>query len=89
MPPHCISPSFSPQTVKKIILHTNLPGHYNFTRYSKCNFVLLLDTETAQAGDQFFEARFVQWLRSSLTQCPDLGAVYPLLAKPSSFTLPF
>jgi hypothetical protein len=25
-------------TVKKIILHTNFPSHYDFNRYTKCNF---------------------------------------------------
>lgn len=29
--------------VKKIVLHTNYPGHYNFNMYQRCEFNLLLN----------------------------------------------
>ena len=29
-------------TVKKFVLHTNLPGHFDFTSYSKCNLSISL-----------------------------------------------
>jgi len=35
------------QTVKKFILHTNFPGHYNFNMYHRCEFNLNLEGSSA------------------------------------------
>jgi len=37
--------------VKKIILHTNFPSHYEFNQYAKCNFIIVPDR-----GDIFAES---------------------------------
>lgn len=34
------------QCVKKFVLHTNYPGHYNFNMYHRCEFALTLPLET-------------------------------------------
>lgn len=34
--------------VKKFIMHTNFPGHYNFNMYHRCEFSLELDTSSHQ-----------------------------------------
>jgi len=33
------------QCVKKFVLHTNYPGHYNFNMYHRCEFSLTLPPE--------------------------------------------
>lgn len=33
--------------VKKILLHTNFPGHYNFNMYHRCNFDLTVDPHSS------------------------------------------
>ncbi|XP_046474279.1 PHAF1 protein CG7083 isoform X1 [Neodiprion pinetum] len=39
------------QWVKKFVLHTNYPGHYNFNMYHRCEFTLNLPPETIGASD--------------------------------------
>jgi len=33
------------QCIKKFVLHTNYPGHYNFNMYHRCEFSLTLPPE--------------------------------------------
>lgn len=39
------------QWVKKFVLHTNYPGHYNFNMYHRCEFTLNLPPETSANSD--------------------------------------
>lgn len=36
--------------VKKFVLHTNYPGHYNFNMYHRCEFSLTLQSEKVRAS---------------------------------------
>lgn len=36
--------------VKKFVLHTNYPGHYNFNMYHRCEFSLMLQSEKVRAA---------------------------------------
>eukprot|EP00094_Tigriopus_californicus_P011469 TCALIF_11074-PA protein Name:"Similar to CG7083 UPF0183 protein CG7083 (Drosophila melanogaster)" AED:0.05 eAED:0.05 QI:457/0.6/0.66/1/0.8/0.83/6/1112/457 len=38
--------------VKKFVLHTNYPGHYNFNMYHRCQFELPLYQENSSSGTQ-------------------------------------
>lgn len=40
--------------VKKFVLHTNYPGHYNFNMYHRCQFELPLYQENSSSGTQQF-----------------------------------
>lgn len=35
--------------VKKLVLHTNYPGHYNFNMYQRCEFSVMLNSMTVTA----------------------------------------
>lgn len=37
------------QCIKKFVLHTNYPGHYNFNMYHRCEFSLTLPPENNSA----------------------------------------
>jgi hypothetical protein len=39
--------------VKKFILHTNFPGHYNFNMYHRCQFNLSLPTTSSRRSQGF------------------------------------
>ncbi|CAB0039930.1 unnamed protein product [Trichogramma brassicae] len=39
------------QCVKKFVLHTNYPGHYNFNMYHRCEFSLTIPAETSNSSD--------------------------------------
>jgi len=52
----------SAKTVKKFLLHANVPGHYNFTRYARCNFSVKLEADSiGNVVEQFFEASDHAW----------------------------
>ncbi|XP_044744596.1 PHAF1 protein CG7083 [Coccinella septempunctata] len=39
--------------VKKLVLHTNYPGHYNFNMYMRCEFTLALNGTTVDASSKW------------------------------------
>jgi len=45
--------------VKKFILHTNFPGHYNFNMYQRCEFSLELERE--RAGGPVHISPYTRW----------------------------
>lgn len=53
--------------VKKIVLHTNVPGHFDFARYHKCNFSIRLPLVVVPSAD----ARGVQITRPGAADSTD------------------
>ncbi|KHJ45907.1 hypothetical protein D918_04119 [Trichuris suis] len=61
-------------TAKKFILHTNFPGHYDFSIYYRCNFALPLGSSnsvvlTAQSKVSLFRVLIVSQLRFYIECC--------------------
>ncbi|KAJ1979749.1 hypothetical protein H4R35_001397 [Dimargaris xerosporica] len=64
---------------KKVLLHTNVPGHYDFGRYQKCFFTLKLasgsDTDPAQAETIDHDSKW-DTVRALLDQTPGEPVIF-------------
>ncbi|KAF4526399.1 hypothetical protein B566_EDAN012690 [Ephemera danica] len=48
------------QRVKKFVLHTNFPGHYNFNMYHRCEFELLLPQDRRACASKLIDVPMQQ-----------------------------
>eukprot|EP00051_Salpingoeca_urceolata_P010587 m.129899 g.129899 ORF g.129899 m.129899 type:complete len:444 (+) comp16770_c0_seq2:119-1450(+) len=67
---------FDAQThvVKKFVFHSNLPGHYDFGCYYRCNYRITLPRvsyDSEQAGQQLGGAPAGVWVESVVSQQPE------------------
>ncbi|XP_062514586.1 phagosome assembly factor 1-like isoform X2 [Corticium candelabrum] len=75
-------------TAKKFVLHTNVPGHYDFEIYHRCNFIIKLkaplnDTADLLGDDEMEVTPSVKWnIIQTFLNMPDVRPV--VLNRPSS-----
>eukprot|EP00096_Caligus_rogercresseyi_P006608 TRINITY_DN2321_c0_g1_i1.p1 TRINITY_DN2321_c0_g1~~TRINITY_DN2321_c0_g1_i1.p1 ORF type:complete len:430 (+),score=118.86 TRINITY_DN2321_c0_g1_i1:69-1358(+) len=76
-------------SVKKFVLHTNYPGHYNFNMYHRCQFELPLSKNNYEGESPVVVSSFSRWDNIASQVSPSVRPVVLNRASSTNTTNPF